>query len=308
MVARSAPATLMPTGALDARGQHVDAVADGRHPDVGQARHLHDPVELLDQLVGRHAGAPLLARLELDGRLEHLQRRRVGGRVGATRLAEHALDLRHRLDEAVGLLQQLERPWTPRGPGSADGMYSRSPSSSGGMNSPPSRITGTAVIARTTAAMTSVRLREPQHGLERRPVDRHEEAVERVGGLLRDAAADEVAHQHRHQRDRQPCGGRHRVGLGERQRREQPALLRLEREHRQERQRDDEQREEERRPHFDGGFASPALQRSRDLGCRPCSASKCLDVLVRGLDQDDRRIDHRARWRWRCRRATGCSR
>jgi hypothetical protein len=76
--------------ALDAGGQHVDAVADRRHPDVGQARHLDDAVEFLDQLVLRHAGAPLALRLELDRGLEHLQWRRVGGRLGAAGLAVHA--------------------------------------------------------------------------------------------------------------------------------------------------------------------------------------------------------------------------
>jgi len=41
-------------------------------------------------------------------------------------------------------------------PGSADGMYSRSPSSRGGMNSPPTRVSGMTVSARTTPAMPSV--------------------------------------------------------------------------------------------------------------------------------------------------------
>lgn len=41
-------------------------------------------------------------------------------------------------------------------PGSADGMYSRSPSSSGGMNSPPVRRIGQAVAASSTRAMATV--------------------------------------------------------------------------------------------------------------------------------------------------------
>jgi hypothetical protein len=52
MVARSVPGHLDAHRALDAGGQHVDAVADRRHPDVGQARHLDDAVQFLDQLVG----------------------------------------------------------------------------------------------------------------------------------------------------------------------------------------------------------------------------------------------------------------
>jgi hypothetical protein len=45
------------------------------------------------------------------------------------------------LDHAVGLLQQFGR-LPADSPGSAVGMYSRSPSSSGGMNSPPRRLSG----------------------------------------------------------------------------------------------------------------------------------------------------------------------
>src|SRR5258708_2016213 len=63
---------------LDAGGQHVDTIADGRHPDIGQPRYLDRAIQLLHQLVGRHSWPPLLARLELDRGLEHFHRRRVG--------------------------------------------------------------------------------------------------------------------------------------------------------------------------------------------------------------------------------------
>jgi hypothetical protein len=63
----------------------------------------------------------LLAGLELHRGLEHLQGRRIGGRLGATGLAEHALDLGHGLDHAVAELQQL-RGALRRQPGSAEGM------------------------------------------------------------------------------------------------------------------------------------------------------------------------------------------
>ena len=46
---------LDPHGALDACREHVDAIADRRHPDVAEPRHLDGRIELLDQLVGRHA-------------------------------------------------------------------------------------------------------------------------------------------------------------------------------------------------------------------------------------------------------------
>ena len=70
---------------------------------------LHRAIQFLDQLVRRHARPPLLARLELDGGLEHFQRRRIGGGLGAPGLAEDARHLGHAADQAIGLLQQFGR-------------------------------------------------------------------------------------------------------------------------------------------------------------------------------------------------------
>jgi hypothetical protein len=224
MVARSAAGHLDADRALDAGGQHVDAVADRRHPDVGQARHLA-PMRSSSStsLSGVMPGAPLVARLELDGGLEHLQRRRVGGGFGAAGLAEHALHLGHGLDQAVGLLQQLGRLAAADRPGSAVGMYSRSPSSSGGMNSPPSGVSGQVLASSSSAATTSV----ASGSAAPRPAAAGRRAIsQRLSGLRcsRGCGRGSVAHQHRHQRHRQPGGGRHGVGLGVGQRREQPAL------------------------------------------------------------------------------------
>ena len=109
-----------------------------------------------------------------------------------------------------------------------------------------------------------------------------------IGLLLfrREFAADEVTHQDRRERDGEQRRRGHRIGFGERQRLEQPAFLRLQREHRDERNRDDEQRIKQRRPDFDRGVAN-------DLPVR-FFAAIALDVLVRVLDHDDDRIDHRA--------------
>ncbi|MDT4812378.1 hypothetical protein FQZ97_453390 [compost metagenome] len=98
---------LDPDRALDPRGQHVDAVADRRHPDVGKSWDFHRTVQFLDEFFRRHLGSPLLARLELHRGLEHFQRRRVGGCLRPPGLAEHPRHFRHREDHAVGLLQQL---------------------------------------------------------------------------------------------------------------------------------------------------------------------------------------------------------
>ena len=53
------------------------------------------------------AGAPLIGVLEVDGGLDHLERRRVGGGLGPADLAEDMLHLREGADDAVGLLQDF---------------------------------------------------------------------------------------------------------------------------------------------------------------------------------------------------------
>src|SRR3546814_1571801 len=71
-------------------------------------------------------------------------------------------------------------------------------------------------------------------------------------------AADQPAHQHRNQRDREYRGRGHRIGFGECERREESPFLALEREDRDEREGDDEEAEEERRPNFGGGLGDHA--------------------------------------------------
>ena len=94
-------------GTLDAGGEHVDAVANGRDPDIGEPRDREPPVELQDELLRRHAGSPLIARLEPDRGFHHFQRCGVGRGFGATHLAEDTLDLRHGHEQPVHLLQEL---------------------------------------------------------------------------------------------------------------------------------------------------------------------------------------------------------
>ena len=96
-------------GALDAGGQHVDTVANGRHPDIGVARDVQGSVELRGQLLNGQARPPLIRRFELDRRFGHFQRCRIGGRLSAAGLAEHVFDFRELLDQAIRLLQQFGR-------------------------------------------------------------------------------------------------------------------------------------------------------------------------------------------------------
>ena len=93
--------------ALDAGGEHVDAVADRRYPNVGKSRQLDGLIQLFDQFLGGHTGAPLIARFKLDGRFHHLHRRGVGCGFRPSDFAEDAGNFGHLLDEFVGLLQDL---------------------------------------------------------------------------------------------------------------------------------------------------------------------------------------------------------
>ena len=95
----------------DAGGEHVDARPDGHRPGVGHAGELHRLVHLGDELVDRHAGAPFALGLQVDHRLEHLERRGVGGRLRAAGLARHARHLGKALEDPVLDLQQLAPPW-----------------------------------------------------------------------------------------------------------------------------------------------------------------------------------------------------
>ena len=73
-------------------------------------------------------------------------------------------------------------------------------------------------------------------------IEPDEGAVDGVLFLRAHFAANEIAHENRRERDREQRRRRHRVSFRERERFEQPPLLRLQREHRDERHRDDEQR------------------------------------------------------------------
>ena len=164
------------------------------------------------------------------------------------------------------------------------------------MNSPPSRASGMAALASTTSAASKRRAREAQHAPQHRPVERDQHAVERIAPLVRNAPADEVAHQHGHQRDRKAGRGRHRVGLGVGERREQPPLLRLEREHRHERERDDEQARRTapgrpRRPRR--AMIASALRASPSGSSGCCVAEPLRDACARSRSSR-RRVHHRA--------------
>ena len=154
------------------------------------------------------------------------------------------------------------------------------------MNSEPSCRAGQTVTPSTTTRQQDGQGLRPQHAADDRPVEPDQEPVHRVAVLRDDPAAHEQHHQRRHQRHRQQRGRRHGEGLGEGERPEQPALLALQREDRQERHGDDEQAEEQRRPDL-------ARRLDQDLDPR-LVGRRALQMLVGVLDHDDGGVDHGA--------------
>jgi hypothetical protein len=125
------------------------------------------------------------------------------------------------------------------------------------MNSPPRCCSGQRLATRISAATANVVFgaRNTTFNTGRYSAINQ---VERIGLLGGNAAADQIAHQDRNNRDRKSRGRGHRIGLGERERREQPSFLGFQREYGDERKRDDQQREEKRRTDFGGGIADDA--------------------------------------------------
>ena len=74
--------------------------------DAGELQRL---VQLGDELVDGHARPPFLLGLQVDDRLEHLGRRRVGRGLRAAGLAVDRCDFGEALDDLVLRLQQLGR-------------------------------------------------------------------------------------------------------------------------------------------------------------------------------------------------------
>jgi hypothetical protein len=85
---RSVPKTLIPTGVrMPVDSMSMRALIGIVH-ELATPGELQRLVEFGDQLVGGQAGPPFAFRLEVDHRLEHLQRRRVGRRLRPAGLAD----------------------------------------------------------------------------------------------------------------------------------------------------------------------------------------------------------------------------
>ncbi|VDC51716.1 hypothetical protein BREV_BREV_02906 [Brevundimonas mediterranea] len=200
-------------GALDARRQHVDAISDGRDPDVGQSGDLNRAIEFFDQFFRGHARPPFIARLELDGGLEHLQRSRIRGGFRPARLAEHGRHFGHGADHPVRLLQQF------RGLGRGETRLGRR------------HIQQVALVHRRHEFAAELAKRPGgggedqqgchqglsgmmQHPVQWPAIDAREPAIDRIALFGRDPSADQIAHQNRHESDGQDRRRRHRIALG----------------------------------------------------------------------------------------------
>src|SRR5579871_3811278 len=92
---------LDPNRSLDAGQFHVETVLDGHGPGIGETRKLKLGIHLANQLLVGHAGTPLLARLEHDGGVVHIEGRIIRGAGGSSYGVEDRGYLRKGADNAV---------------------------------------------------------------------------------------------------------------------------------------------------------------------------------------------------------------
>ena len=85
-------------------------------------------------------------------------------------------------------------------------------------------------------------------------VNFNQEPIDGVFSFGNDFPAHEIAHEYRHNGEREQGGGSHGIGFRVGQRFKQAPFLGLQGKYRKERHRDDEQRVKERRTHFFGGI------------------------------------------------------
>ena len=81
-------------GRADAGREHVDARLDRHGPGVADARKLERGIHFGDQACRWSSRPPLVLRLQIDDRLEHFDRRRIGRGLRAARLAPDRVHLR----------------------------------------------------------------------------------------------------------------------------------------------------------------------------------------------------------------------
>ncbi len=155
MVARSAPATLMPTGLL------MPVANMSMRLRMGGTQTLESPGTLTMRSSSSTSLSGVMPARHWSRGLNWMVVSNISSGAGSV-----AVSARPAFPKTVctsgTVLMSLSVCWsncdaleTDR-PGNADGMYSRSPSSSAGMNSAPRRLAGMTVTASTAAATRSV--------------------------------------------------------------------------------------------------------------------------------------------------------
>ncbi len=273
-------------GRAHAGGQHIDARLDGHGPCIDDAGNLQglvqsartvnqflrasvigpDLCETRPQPFRRARGIParlsrpLFLRLQNDNRFHHRERRGVGGRFGAARFAEHAIDLG---EGAQNLVLHLQQPLRFRDGDAGHGCR---------------HIKQYAFIERRHEFRAEFLIRRnreqdherggknredlmTQHEFDHGLIDSHQGAAQGMAFFAMDSAdedrvrcaaqparakcelfdANETQHQRGDERDRENGRRRHRKIFSQGQRLEQAAFLRLEGEDRNKRDRDDQQ-------------------------------------------------------------------
>ena len=138
--------------------------------------------------------------------------------------------------------------------------------------------------------------REPakaQNEMDERLISPDQKSVHGIFVFRRNFAADEQRHQHRHKRHAEERGEEHRESFCERQRTEKTAFLRVSEKTGMKLTVMTSSAKNSGRP---TAFA-PAMMTLNTLGVvgfAPMFFAKVLKRLMRVLDHDDRRIDHRA--------------
>ena len=95
-----------PQWRLDSGQRHIETILHRHGPGIREPRKLEFGIHLLNQLFVGHALRPLLARLQHDCGVVHIERRIVGRAVGASNRTENALHFRECAQNAVLLLEQ----------------------------------------------------------------------------------------------------------------------------------------------------------------------------------------------------------
>ena len=155
MVARSAPATLMPTGLL------MPVASMSMRFRIGGTQMLLSPGTLTAASSSSTSLSGVMPAPPFARGLNWIVVSNISIGAGSVAVsARPALPNTRATSGTVLIIRSVCCSSWPAfdadRPGSADGMYSRSPSSSGGMNSPPSCITGMTVRHRRAAAIASV--------------------------------------------------------------------------------------------------------------------------------------------------------